>query len=81
MGSDVPADRYQAPQGFSLSISTKDPAEADRVFGEVSKGGNIIMPIQQTFWSPRFGMCTDRFGIPWMVNADQPASQQAAHGN
>ena len=81
MGSDVPADRYQAPQGFSLSISTKDPAEADRVFNEVSRGGNIIMPIQKTFWSPRFGMCTDRFGIPWMVNTEQPASQQAAHGN
>ena len=57
MGSDVPADRYQVPQGFSLSISAKDPAEADRVFNEVSRGGNIIMPIRQTFWSPRFGMC------------------------
>ncbi len=81
MGSDVPADRYKAPEGFSLSISTKDPAEADRVFNEISKNGNVIMPIQKTFWSPRFGMCTDRFGIPWMVNTEQPASQQAAHGN
>ena len=81
MGSDVPADRYQPPQGFSLSLSTKDPAEADRVFNEISKNGNVIMPIQKTFWSPRFGMCTDRFGIPWMVNTEQPASQQAAHGN
>ena len=81
MGSDVPADRYKAPEGFSLSVSTKDPAEAERVFNEISKNGNVIMPIQQTFWSPRFGMCTDRFGIPWMVNTEQPASQQAAHGN
>ena len=81
MGSDVPADRYKAPEGFSLSVSTKDPAEADRVFSEISKNGNVIMPIQKTFWSPRFGMCTDRFGIPWMVNTEQPASQQAAHGN
>ena len=81
MGSDVPADRYKAPEGFSLSVSTKDPAEADRVFNEISENGNVIMPIQKTFWSPRFGMCTDRFGIPWMVNTEQPASQQAAHGN
>jgi PhnB protein len=81
MGSDVPADRYKAPEGFSLSVSTKDPAEAERVFNEISKNGNVIMPIQKTFWSPRFGMCTDQFGIPWMVNTEQPASQQAAHGN
>jgi PhnB protein len=40
------------------------------------------MPIQQTFWSPRFGMLTDQFGIPWMVNCEQPAStRQAAHGS
>ena len=82
MGSDVPADRFQSPQGFSLSISVKDPAEADRLFNALEKNGKVIMPIQQTFWSPRFGMLTDQFGIPWMVNCEQPAStRQAAHGS
>jgi PhnB protein len=81
MGSDVPADRYQAPQGFSMSLSAKDAAEADRLFNEMSKNGKIIMPIQQTFWSPRFGMFADQFGVPWMVNTEQPASTRTAHGN
>jgi PhnB protein len=81
MGSDVPGDRYQAPQGFSMSLSAKDAAEADRLFNEMSKNGKIIMPIQQTFWSPRFGMFTDQFGIPWMVNTEQPASTRTAHGS
>ena len=47
-----------------------DKAEAERVFNSLSDGGNVIMPFEQTFWSPGFGMCTDRFGTPWMVNTD-----------
>jgi PhnB protein len=74
MGSDAPSDHYQAPQGFSLSIGTKDPAEAERIFNELAQDGKVQMPLQQTFWAARFGMLVDRFGIPWMVNCEQAAA-------
>ena len=70
MASDAPPGRFQQPQGFSLSLGTKDPAEADRWFQALSKNATIVMPIQKTFWAERFGMLTDQFGIPWMVNCD-----------
>jgi PhnB protein len=73
MGSDAPPQHFSKPQGFSISLSVKDPAEADSLFDALSQGGQIQMPIGKTFWSVRFGMCTDRFGIPWMINCEQPA--------
>lgn len=54
--------------GFSLSISVATEAEADRFFNALSEGGQVQMPLAKTFWSPRFGMLTDRFGIAWMIN-------------
>ena len=54
--------------GFSLSIAMSSEAEADRVFAALSEGGKVGMPLSQTFWSPRFGMLTDRFGVGWMVS-------------
>ena len=74
MGVDAPAGRYQPPQGFSMTIQTDQPAEADRVFQALSENGQVEMPIQQTFWAARFGMLIDQFGIPWMVNCAQAAS-------
>jgi len=59
--------------GVSLAISVPDGAEADRVFAALSDGGQVQMPIGPTFFSPRFGMVADRFGVNWMVIADQPA--------
>ena len=53
--------------GFSLSISVPGEADADRVFAALSEGGAVKMPLTKTFWSPRFGMLEDRFGIGWMV--------------
>jgi PhnB protein len=76
MGGDVAPDRYEAPKGFSLSIHIKDATEAERIFHELSQGGNVAMPLEKTFWSERFGMVVDRFGIPWMINCEgsaQPA--------
>jgi PhnB protein len=73
MGSDAPPEHYELPKGFSVSISVKEPAEAERVFQELSKGGKVQMSIQKTFWSIRFGMLVDQFGIPWMVNCEQAA--------
>jgi|SRR6476660_3915615 PhnB protein len=73
MGSDCPPGHFQKPQGFAVSIGVKDVAEADRIFNALADRGNVTMPIAETFWSPRFGMVTDRFGIPWMVNAEGAA--------
>ena len=70
MGADAPPDRYQSPKGMNVSIHVKDKAEAERIFNALAEGGNVTMPFSQTFWSPGFGMCVDRFGIPWMVNTE-----------
>ena len=72
-GSDSPPDRYEKPRGLSVTIQLEDPAEAERIFNALAENGTVQMPIQQTFWASRFGMCVDRFGIPWMVNCGQPA--------
>jgi PhnB protein len=70
MASDAPPDHYEKPNGFSVSIQIKDKAEAERIFNELAEGGKIQMPFGQTFWAAGFGMCADRFGIPWMVNCE-----------
>jgi PhnB protein len=54
-------------QGFSLSLTVADEAEADRLFAALTDGGQIVMPLAKTFFSPRFGMLADRFGVAWMV--------------
>ena len=54
-------------QGFSLSISATDEAEADRLFAALSDGGEVRMPLGKTFFSRRFGMVADRFGVGWMI--------------
>jgi PhnB protein len=72
MGSDAPPDHYEKPQGFSVSIEVKDPAEAERMFAALAEGGKISMAMQETFWATRFGMLVDQFGIPWMVNCAKP---------
>jgi len=53
--------------GFSLSLDAKDEAEADRLFAALAEGGQVQMPLSKTFFSPRFGMVADRFGVSWMV--------------
>lgn len=70
MGSDSPPGQHAQPQGFAVSLNIDDPAAAERIFAALSAGGAVQMPLQQTFWAGRFGMCTDRFGVPWMVNCE-----------
>lgn len=70
MASDAPPDRYQKPQGFSVSIQINNQAEAERIFRALSENGTVQMPFGQTFWASGFGMCVDQFGIPWMVNCE-----------
>jgi PhnB protein len=73
MGSDAPPGYFEKPQGFSVSLVFNDPLEAERIFNTLAENGTVRMPIQETFWSPRFGMLIDRFGIPWMINCEPAA--------
>ena len=54
--------------GMTLAIEVADDAEAKRVFTALGEGGNVTMPLTKTFWTSSFGMLTDKFGVPWMVN-------------
>lgn len=71
MGSDSPPERYSPPQGFSLSLGTKTPEEAEKMFAALSAGGQVHMPMAESFFAKRFGMLVDKFGIPWMVVCQQ----------
>ena len=70
MGSDAPPGRYEQPKGMSVSIGLNDRDKGERIFNALAAGGTTIMPFEKTFWAAGFGMCTDRFGIPWMVNCE-----------
>lgn len=71
MASDCPPERYAKPQGFSVNLSVPDAGAAERLYHALEEGGQVAMPIQETFWAVRFGMVTDRFGIPWMINCEK----------
>jgi PhnB protein len=67
MGSDGCSAEKSAFEGFSLSLAVSTPAEVDKYFNALAEGGKVEMPLAKTFWSPRFGMVTDKFGIGWMI--------------
>ncbi len=67
MASDGRCEGKPNFQGFALSLSVTTEAEADRRFAALAKGGKVHMPLSKTFFSPRFGMVADRFGVMWMV--------------
>jgi PhnB protein len=67
-GSDVQLEHYQRPQGFSVLVDVEGDEKARRVFTALAERGSIVLPIQETFWSPAFGVVVDRFGIPWEIN-------------
>ena len=71
MASDGMAGGKPEFKGFSLSVNAANEAEADKLFGALGKGGKVIMPLGKTFYSPRFGMVTDKFGVGWMVIVPQ----------
>ena len=71
MGSDRTTsfdEPLVASKSFSIAYKPESPAEADRIFPLLAEGGEITMPLQQTFWGSYYGMCTDRFGVNWMFN-------------
>ena len=73
-GDALPRD-YETPRGFSLVLGVANADEADRVFVGLAEGGEVIMPLQATYWSPRYGLVRDRFGIRWEINCDaEPAA-------
>jgi len=68
MGADAPPGRGTPMGGFQISIEDQDQATVKRLFEALSEGGNVYMKLEKTFWSPLFGMCTDKFGVGWMVS-------------
>ena len=72
MASDDPTGNFNGVQGMHVNYATADVAEAKRVFEALADGGEVTVPLAETFWSPSFGMCVDRFGTPWMISAEAP---------
>ena len=77
MACDNMSDEWPTNIGnnISLAIGTNDTAAAETMFNKMAEGGNVTMPIQETFWAERFGMLTDKFGINWMFNCDKPKTE------
>ena len=71
MASDTPAGDNKPMQGFALSLSYPDVEEGKRIFNALGAGGSTMMPFGKTFWAEGFGMCTDKFGTPWMVSGGE----------
>lgn len=81
MGADMAADCYTPPQGVEIQLEYRDIEQAARTFAQLAEGGKIVMPFEATFWSPGFGMATDRFGIHWMVNVPSENCSLATEGD
>ena len=69
MASDVPPDRFQPMRSVYLSLTVDGPAEAERIWALLTEGGEIFMPMDETFFATRFGQLRDRFGVAWMILA------------
>ena len=72
MGSDNPSAYEKSSEGsnFSISVSADSEDEAKKIFNALSEGGKIMMPLDKAFWGSLFGMCTDKYGVQWMVSYD-----------
>jgi PhnB protein len=70
LGADSPPGTYQPPQGLSVAVHHKETGECKRIFEALAAEGKVQMPFQKTFWSAGFGMCVDKFGVPWMINSE-----------
>ncbi len=67
LGNDVSQNEYRPMRGFHISVHVKTASEARRIFEELSEGGEIETPLSEVAWSSAFGICTDRFGTPWLI--------------
>jgi PhnB protein len=77
LGSDVPSERFQPMRSVYLSLSVNTIHEAERIFALLSDGGEVFMPMQETFFAFRFAMLRDKFGTSWMVINERTPSQNA----
>jgi PhnB protein len=73
-GNDSMPGTYEPARGFSLTTNPADAVAARAVFAALAEGGEVTMPLQETFWAAAFGTVVDRFGIAWAVNCEAPAS-------
>ena len=67
MGSDVPPERFQPMRSVYLSLTVEGADEAERIWALLSDGGQIFMPMEETFFATRFGQLRDKFGTSWMI--------------
>jgi PhnB protein len=74
MVADVLPEQYEKPKGFQVLLAIAEPADAERIFETLSKNGTVHMPLQETYWSVRFGVLVDQFDIPWEINCGQAHS-------
>lgn len=74
LGADMPPPSYQPPRGFGVMLDVDDADGAERLFEALGKDGVVHVPLQKTFWAFRYANLTDRFGIPWEINCEQPGS-------
>src|SRR3954447_16076743 len=72
MASDVPPDRFQTMRSVYLSLTVESDADAERIYALLSEGGQIFMPMQETFFATRFAQLRDRFGTSWMIMHEKP---------
>jgi PhnB protein len=71
MGSDAVegfGPPHQVGNNFSIALETTSVGETETLFGKLAEGGEVTMPLQETAWAERFGMCKDKFGVQWMLN-------------
>jgi len=74
MGADTPPGMpYNPGDNITISLSGDDEPELRGYWDKLSEGGNVTTPLEKQMWGDVFGMCTDKFGVPWMVNIAQPA--------
>jgi|SRR5581483_3159320 len=72
LGADIPPDRFQPMRSAYLTLTLNSDDEADRVFRLLAEGGQVFMPMQDTFFASRFAMLRDRFGTSWMLMHPKP---------
>ena len=78
MGSDCPPGQPSTVgSNISLAIGSNDAAGAEAMFQKMAEGGNVTMPMQETFWAERFGMLTDKYGVSWMFNCEKAHGDEA----
>jgi PhnB protein len=77
-GADPPPQAQERPGGFQILLEVEDAARAEQVFAALAENGAIKMPLQKTFWTERFGILVDQFGVQWEVQPQAPQSASAA---